>query len=337
MPLTRFNHTPKTQELKGKLLSLIRQRPGLSLDRLCVAAGIKFLQRCHTPQISRLAKGLIAELEAEGLIYSQRDRFAGVGDRPKLFPAGFEPIQRSLFQPAFVSKLTVSHVPLSQIRQAIEAPALNPVRPLTEPKPIMNEALPPIADTPIVRAGKNESDRRSKIAAGVTVARAEKKRQIAEAILNEVERLILLGSPFSIVDVERGAGVSQQYLNKCQPELWQQVKDAIAAFNDKQQATEAQLKQQIEDLEARNKELRSQLANVQPQVVELPPIAWLRRERSHWLDRIGDLADQIQQLEEDLHSVRENLEACDRVLATHEMELVGAEVSSNGHQEARAC
>lgn len=305
-----------------KALRVIEKNPGITPDRLAVQIGLPIPQPERTVRRKKMQIfHLIKHLTRQSLIEQRQEKFAKFGEPPKLYIAGYiAPAKPPLFQPVRgrpQHECKTFTVPLSELHQYI------PEKTTSKPASLSRT----FDDIPAMTQ---------------TTRTYEEK---VAAIHNAIEELQLLQRPFTQQEVLDLAQIrANNWIGK-HPEAHQIVKDAVRASRGygvkilEQELEQelaalpsetistvliesedtAALKEQIAELEARNKELRSQLQKAQVQPAQsqsvLDPMASLRAQRAAWLQQTEQLKVEIQERQSELTRLQGNLEACDRLLA----------------------
>ena len=151
--------------------------------------------------------------------------------------------------------------------------------------------------------------------------------EIRAAIQDALTELSAEGKSFTLKQLADKAGIANSTLFlKKHADLKNQAMEAIVSI--KAQAvdpTYTALQEELEALRQRNRELRQQLSQVEPQgqvqVVEVfMPTTWLEQQAQAWRDTVADFERELEQVQKDLEAARVNLSAAERLLELHQVE-----------------
>lgn len=155
--------------------------------------------------------------------------------------------------------------------------------------------------------------------------------EIRAAIQDALTELSAAGQHFTLKQLADRAGIANSTLFlKKHADLKAQAMEAIATIKAQAKAQAADptftaLTEELETLRQRNRELRQQLSQVQPQgqvqVVEVfMPTTWLEQQAQAWRDTVADFERELEQVQKDLEAARVNLAATERLLELHQVE-----------------
>lgn len=267
-----------------KALQCIQASPGITVRQLAIKTGLPIPPANRDCRDNRTAERIVKDLEKRGDIYRQRDRFASNHEPFKLYPAGYvEPDKRPLFQPAHHCPCTTFTVPLDQLSQYTQKPAMG--RPRQNYEQIVASILQAIEELEL--QARSFTQQEVLDAAGIRMRNwlgrhPEVHQQVKAAVAASRNHPL----PDPVKELEAIAEVSMQ-----DPKI-------------------PELEQKVRELETRNRELRSQLQTARIN----NPFDLLQAQRSHWQSEADRLRQEIDQMQSKLSRTEENLEACDRLL-----------------------